>query len=70
MNNRQDSNLQVEGQIRVNGKRTDRNMRSYTAYIQQHDMFVGMLTVREHLVTQVCFIVTLNTLNLIKDGNN
>jgi len=45
--------LLVNGQVRVNGGRIGSGMTSLSAYIQQEDLFVGTLTVREHLWFQV-----------------
>jgi len=46
-------NLLVNGDVRVNGGRVGSGMTSLSAYIQQDDLFVGTLTVREHLWFQV-----------------
>jgi len=41
--------LSVSGEVRVNGGRVGSGMSSLAAYIQQEDLFIGTLTVREHL---------------------
>ena len=41
--------LLVSGEVRVNGGRIGSSMSSVSAYIQQEDLFIGTLTVREHL---------------------
>jgi len=48
-------NLLVTGQVRVNGGRIGSGMSSMSAYIQQEDLFIGTLTVREHLWFQVSY---------------
>ena len=47
--NRNLDNLSVEGDIRVNDINIGDNMASISAYVQQIDIFVGSLTVQEHL---------------------
>jgi len=51
--------LSVSGEVRVNGGRVGSGMSSLAAYIQQEDLFIGTLTVREHLwftVRLPCYI--------------
>ena len=45
--------LIVEGEVLVNGEIVGSNMTRISAYVQQDDLFIGTLTVREHLVFQV-----------------
>lgn len=40
----------VDGDIMVNGHRANRSMNSLSGYVHQDDLFVGSLTVREHLL--------------------
>ena len=47
--NRNLENLSVEGDIKVNDINIGVNMASISAYVQQIDIFVGSLTVQEHL---------------------
>ncbi|PAV62128.1 hypothetical protein WR25_07524 [Diploscapter pachys] len=43
-------NLDVQGTILMDGHRTNKwKIREVSAFVQQHDMFVGTLTAREHL---------------------
>lgn len=42
-------NLLVNGDVRVNGGQIGRGMSSMSGYIQQEDIFIGTLTIREHL---------------------
>lgn len=47
------SNFQVEGCVKINGQIVDVNMiTSVSAYVQQQDLFLASMTVREHLVFQ------------------
>ncbi|CAI4230340.1 unnamed protein product [Auanema sp. JU1783] len=42
--------LDVQGTVLLNGQRANKwTIRELSAFVQQHDMFVGTLTVREHL---------------------
>ncbi|XP_011503805.1 PREDICTED: protein white-like [Ceratosolen solmsi marchali] len=43
----------MSGNITINGKRVNSSMlTSQMAYVQQHDLFIGTLTVKEHLIFQ------------------
>lgn len=44
--------LDVEGEVLVNGQKIGRGVTGVSAYVQQEDLFVGTLTVREHLMVQ------------------
>ncbi|CAB3406162.1 unnamed protein product [Caenorhabditis bovis] len=44
--------LVVEGEILVNGQNVGKGVTSVSAYVQQEDLFLGTLTVREHLELQ------------------
>uniref|UniRef100_A0AC35UDM9 ABC transporter domain-containing protein n=1 Tax=Rhabditophanes sp. KR3021 TaxID=114890 RepID=A0AC35UDM9_9BILA len=44
--------LEIDGTILVNGSNLGRGITSVSAYVQQEDLFIGRLTVREHLLTQ------------------
>lgn len=51
----------VHGDIRVNGQRVDPSyMRHYTGFMHQEDIFIGTMTVLEHLwfmVTKQLFLL-------------
>ena len=47
------SKLEVTGTVEVNNHPIGTGITSISAYIQQEDLFVGSLTVREHLIFQV-----------------
>jgi ABC-type multidrug transport system ATPase subunit len=50
------SGLDVKGCIYINGQSVDAaEIKRNCAYVQQHDIFLGALTVREHLFIQVQF---------------
>ncbi|KAF1762045.1 hypothetical protein GCK72_010307 [Caenorhabditis remanei] len=44
--------LDVEGEILVNGQNIGKGVTSVSAYVQQEDLFMGTLTVKEHLEIQ------------------
>jgi len=52
--------LEVQGEVRVNGGRIGKGMSSMSAYIQQDDIFIGTLSVKEHLWFQVDMIYIVN----------
>ena len=45
--------VQVMGTVAVNGQPIGIDINALSAYIQQEDLFIGSLTVREHLTFQV-----------------
>ena len=47
------SKMEVKGTVEVNDHPIGTAITSISAYIQQEDLFVGSLTVREHLIFQV-----------------
>ena len=47
------SQIQVTGTVEVNGHPIGLEINSLSAYIQQEDLFIGSLTVKEHLTFQV-----------------
>ena len=49
--------LNISGKIKINGQEVGKRIKSFSAYVQQEDLFIGTLTVREHLMFQVrgCF---------------
>ena len=55
LNLRNSGNLKVEGEIRINGKLVSsvEDISSISGYVQQDDLFIGYLTVKEHLIFQV-----------------
>ncbi|KAJ7318624.1 ATPase [Desmophyllum pertusum] len=46
------SQMEVRGTVEVNDRPIGKEIMSMSAYIQQEDLFVGSLTVREHLIFQ------------------
>lgn len=60
--------LSVNGKIMINGCEADATrMAMISSYIQQDDLFFGTLTVKEHLVFNVIFLIFIKKLkkNLI-----
>ncbi|RNA38854.1 white-like isoform X1 [Brachionus plicatilis] len=55
LNFRNRGKLKINGQIGLNGKtvRSIEEIREVSSYVQQDDLFVGYLTVKEHLIFQV-----------------
>ena len=49
------SRLNISGKIKINGQEVGKRIKSLSAYVQQEDLFIGTLTVREHLMFQVCW---------------
>lgn len=45
--------VQVTGTVTLNGQPTGIDINALSAYIQQEDLFIGSMTVREHLTFQV-----------------
>lgn len=45
--------LIIEGEVLVNGEVVGSQLSKISAYVQQDDLFIGTLRVREHLVFQV-----------------
>nr|XP_039263394.1 protein white-like [Styela clava] len=43
-------NLIIKGEIKVNGRELEEQITNVSAYVQQDDLFVGAMTVREHLL--------------------
>lgn len=49
LNQRNIRSLKVTGDLRVNGMKFEREITAISGYVQQDDLFIGRLTVREHL---------------------
>lgn len=45
--------MEVRGSVEVNDRPIGLEINTMSAYIQQEDLFIGSLTVREHLTFQV-----------------
>ena len=45
--------LSMNGDVRVNGVNVGRGIRNISAYVQQDDLFIATMTVREHLSFRV-----------------
>ncbi|GFS54142.1 protein white [Nephila pilipes] len=46
--------LNVEGSVLVNGQSVGESIIRLSAYVQQDDLFIGTLTVKEHLIFSAC----------------
>ena len=55
LNCRNRGSLKIKGDIKINGKSVDmiENISSVIGYVQQDDLFIGTLKVKEHLFFQV-----------------
>lgn len=58
LNYRNRGKLQINGNVRVNGQiiRSPDALASISGYVQQDDLFIGTLTVKEHLRFQVLYL--------------
>jgi len=57
LNFRNQNKMLIEGEVKLNGQPADWNMISRcSGYVQQDDLFVGTMTVREHLSFLVVII--------------
>lgn len=62
INFRNRGETKINGEIRVNGKPvTWKEITTYSGYVQQEDLYIGTLTVKEHLT----FVVSDLTLTII-----
>ena len=58
LNFRNRGKLKVSGEVRINGKlvETSEDISAFSGYVQQDDLFIGSLKVKEHLMFQVDYI--------------
>lgn len=54
LSHRNISSVNVTGTVFVNETLVGAEINYMSAYVQQEDLFIGTLTVREHLMFQVC----------------
>ncbi len=67
LNFRNRGKLQVTGDVQINGKSADWDMVTRNSgYVQQDDLFIGTLTVREHLTFVVRTLHFSYSLNIFK----
>ena len=64
--------LHVSGSMLVNARSIKHKIKNISAYVQQEDLFIGTLTVKEHLTFQVQEKICFNTLEVLvkKKGND
>lgn len=64
LNFRNRGNLMIEGDIRVNGKPVTLNeITKFSGYVQQDDLFIPTMTVKEHLSFLVIKKIDIKTIN-------
>ena len=51
---RRSGKLKVSADVRINGRKMKRDISGISAFVQQEELFIGSLTVREHLRFHVC----------------
>jgi ABC-type multidrug transport system ATPase subunit len=68
LNYRNRGTLQINGNVRVNGQaiRSPDALASISGYVQQDDLFIGTLTVKEHLLFQVLSVTNCSYILLIR----
>ncbi len=50
LNYRNSDSLRIEGEVKLNGNKVDWDkITRYSGYVQQDDLFIGTMTVREHI---------------------
>lgn len=54
----------IAGNIRVNGRNIESKIKNISAYCQQQDLFIGTLTVKEHLTFQVITICSFSFISI------
>ncbi len=68
LNFRNRGNLKFTGEVRINGRlvKSVEDISSVAGYVQQEEIFIGYLTVYEHLLFQVKHFVT-NIIMFLED---
>ena len=64
--------LHISGSMLVNGQSIKHKIKNISAYVQQEDLFIGTLTVKEHLIFQVLentFLETFEKLTKVRLDN-
>ena len=51
---RRSGKLKISADVRINGQKMKRDISGISAFVQQEELFIGSLTVREHLRFHVC----------------
>jgi ABC-type lipoprotein export system ATPase subunit len=55
--------LSISSDVRINGEKMKKDISGISAFVQQEELFIGSLTVREHLRFHVH--IDLNTINIL-----
>lgn len=51
---RRPGKLKISADVRINGQKMKKDISGVSAFVQQEELFIGSLTVREHLRFHVC----------------
>jgi len=54
LTHRRSGKLQIQADVRINGRKMKKDISGVSAFVQQEELFIGSLTVREHLRFHVC----------------
>ena len=65
LSHRNISNVDVSGTVCLNGKPVSFDINNISAYIQQEDLFIGSLTVHEHLMFQVSMYTRISIMHVV-----
>ena len=49
LTHRRTGKLKINGDVRINGEKMKKDISGISAFVQQEELFVGSLTIREHL---------------------
>ena len=70
LSHRNISNVDVSGTVCLNGKPVSFDINNISAYVQQEDLFIGSLTVREHLMFQVSTLESISCMHQLHLSKN
>ena len=65
LSHRNISKVDVSGTVCLNGKPVSFDINNISAYIQQEDLFIGSLTVHEHLMFQVSMYTRISIMHVV-----
>ncbi len=63
LTHRRSGKLKITADVRINGRKMKRDISGISAFVQQEELFIGSLTVREHLRFHVC--IYLNKIDIL-----
>ncbi len=61
MTHRRSGKLKITADVRINGRKMKRDISGISAFVQQEELFIGSLTVREHLRFHVCILILIKS---------